>query len=109
MDNTPVTLNDNQFIINSDDGAGNVNVTYQVSGELYTQNLMNIDDSSGDNLLAAVNVYVQDAITQLSAPLQTAQVEKASLATDVQSVIGEVQSATEVADPVIQTNQAVRL
>lgn len=109
MDNTQPTLTDNQFIINSDDGHGNINVMYQVNGTQYTQDLMNIDDSSGANLLAAVGAYVGDAVTQLSAPVQTAQVEKARLAVDVAAVIGTVQTSQaiiEVSPPTIQHGQA---
>lgn len=99
MDNTQ--LQDRQYIVNTDDGQGNVNVTYQVAGQQYTQDLMNIDDSSGDSLLAAVNAYVEGAIDQLTPSAQTEQVEQDNLASGVQNIIGQIQTVADDAQPII--------
>lgn len=57
-------MQDNTYTINSIDDQGNANVTYQIAGVPYTQDLINLPVDTATSVTDTINQYVQAAIEQ---------------------------------------------
>lgn len=80
-------MDDNTYTINSIDGQGNANITYQIAGIQYTQDLMNLPVGDANSVIGSVSQYVQLAIEQLAPP-------SLNLPDDVVALIGQTQTAS---------------
>lgn len=92
-------MDDNTYTINSIDDDGNANITYQIAGEQYTQDLMNIPVGDANSVIGRVNQYVQQAIEQLAPP-------PTNLPDEVVALVGEVQQV-EVSKEALQIEQDI--
>lgn len=90
-------MDDNTYTINSIDDQGNANITYQIAGTEYTQDLMNLPVGDANSVIGRVNQYVQDAIQQLAPPA-------INLPDDVVALIGQPQTA-DVDNATLQIEQ----
>lgn len=80
-------MDDNTYIVNTIDDQGNANITYQIAGVQYTQDLINLPVGDANSLIGRLNQYIQNAIDQLAPPPDT-------LPDDVTALIGETQTAS---------------
>lgn len=90
-------MQDNTYIINSLDDKGNANITYQIAGTQYTQDLINLPVGDANSVIGRLNQYVQNAIEQLAPPVT-------NLPDDVVALIGQVQTA-DISDEALQIEQ----
>lgn len=90
-------MNDNTYTINSIDDKGNANITYQIAGVQYTQDLINLPIGDANSVIGRINQYVQNAIEQLAPPVT-------NLPDDVVALIGQVQTA-DIDDEALQIEQ----
>lgn len=90
-------MDDNTYTINSIDDQGNANITYQIAGTQYTQDLMNLPVGDANSVIGRVAQYVQQAIEQLAPP-------DTNLPDDVVALVGQVQ-AVEVSAEGLQIEQ----
>lgn len=93
-------MQDNTYIINSIDDQGNANITYQIAGQQYTQDLINLPVGDANSVIGRLNQYVQDAIEQLAPPVT-------ALPDDVVALIGQPQTAS-INDEGLQIEQSVK-
>lgn len=90
-------MDDNTYTINSIDDHGNANITYQIAGVQYTQDLINLPVGDANSVIGRVNQYVQNAIQQLAPP-------PTNLPDDVVALIGQTQTAN-IDDATLQIEQ----
>ena len=86
-------MQDNTYVINSVDtyqgnpALGFCNITYQLAGIQYTQDLMNLPTSDSAELKVALDKYVADAKVQLVDSIVTTPVA-------VQDLVGQTQQVS---------------
>lgn len=90
-------MDDNTYTINSIDDQGNANITYQIAGVQYTQDIINLPVGDANSVIGRLNQYIQNAIEQLAPPVST-------LPDDVTALIGQQQTAT-IDDNTLQIEQ----
>lgn len=93
-------MDDNTYTINSIDDQGNANITYQIAGTQYTQDLMNLPVGDANSVIGRVAQYVQNAIEQLAPP-------NTRLPDDVIALVGQVQAIEVSAEGLQIERQAV--